>query len=104
MAITANQTNAVETTRLATISHLDDAGSPAAASYDVGFRPRYVCVDNVTDRIKLEWCEGTTSAHSVQTVAAGTRTLITSGGITVANDVIGFPVLQNKQYRVQVIG
>jgi hypothetical protein len=103
MAITANQTNAVETTRLATISHLDDAGT-TAASYDVGFRPRAVRVDNVTDRILFEWHEGMSSAHSVQTVAAGARTLITSGGVTVVGDTIGFPVLQNKQYRVQVIG
>lgn len=104
MTITATQTNAVENPRLATINHLDDAGSPAAASYDVGFRPRYVRVDNVTDRIMLEWYEGMTSAHAVKTVAAGTRTLETSGGVTVSGDTIGFAPLQNKQYRVQAIG
>lgn len=104
MAITSTQTNALETLRLATINHLDDAGSPAAASYDVGFRPRYVRVDNVTDRTVLEWYEGMTSAHAVKTVAAGTRTLETSGGVTVSSDTIGFAVTQNKQYRVQVMG
>lgn len=104
MAITSTQTNAVENTRLATINHFDDAASPAAASYDVGFRPRYVRVDNVTDRIMLEWYEGMTSAHAVKTLAAGTRSLETSAGVTVAGDTIGFAPLQNKQYRVQVIG
>ena len=104
MAITSSVTNAVETTRFATISHADDAGSPAAASYDVGFVPRYVRVDNVTDRTVLEWYEGMTSTHAAKTVAAGTRTLETSGGVTVSGDTIGFAVTQNKTYRVQVMG
>ena len=104
MAITASTTNAVENTKFATISHIDDAGSPANASYNVGFTPRYIKVDNVTDRTVWEWYEGMTSAYAAQTVAAGTRTLITSGGPTVSGYTIGFPVLQSKQYRVQVIG
>ncbi len=104
MPITASITNAVENTRITTISHFDDAGSPAAASYRVGFTPRYVKVENATDRILNEWYEGMTSAHAVRTVAAGTRTLETSAGPTVVGDTIGFPVAQNKQYRVQVIG
>lgn len=104
MTITATRTNAAETTRLCTISHFDDAAAPEAASYNVGFTPRYVRVDNVTDRIMLEWHEGMTSAHAVKTVAAGTRTLETSGGVTVSGSTIGFAVTQNKQYRVQVIG
>lgn len=104
MAITATVTNSTELTRLATINHFDDAAAPAAASYRVGFKPRYVRVDNVTDRIMLEWYEGMTSAHAVKTVAAGTRTLETSGGVTVSGDTIGFAVTQNKQFRVQVMG
>lgn len=104
MPITSTVSNAVENTRVATISHFDDAGSPAAASYKLGFRPRYVRVDNVTDRIMLEWYEGMTSTHAVQTLAAGTRALLTGAGVTVTGDTIGFAVLQNKQYRVQAIG
>ena len=105
MAITSTITPAFELTRLTTISHFDDAGSPAAASYDVGYQPRYIRVENVTDRIAFEWFEGMTSTHAVQTVAAGTKTLITSGGVTVGTDgTIGFPVLQNKQFRVVVMG
>ena len=40
----------------------------------------------------------------LHTIAAGTRTLETSGGVTVSGDTIGFAVLQNKQYRVQALG
>lgn len=104
MTITATRTNAAEQTRLCTINHFDDAASPAAADYNVGFVPRYVRVDNVTDRILLEWYEGMTSAHAVKTLAAGTRSLETSGGVTVSGKSIGFAPLQNKQYRIQVIG
>ena len=104
MPITSTVTPAQELTRLTSISHLDDAGSPADASYTVGFVPRYVRVDNVTDRTVLEWYEGMTSAHAAKTVAAGTRTLETSGGVTVSGGTIGFAVTQNKVYRVQVMG
>lgn len=104
MTITATKTNANETTRLATINHFDDAAFPDAASYRLGFKPRYVRVDNVTDRIMLEWYEGMTSTHAVKTLAVGTRSLETSGGVTVSGDTIGFAPLQNKQYRVQAIG
>ena len=104
MAITSTVTHGVENTRLATISHLDDAGSPAAASYKLGFKPRYVVVDNVTDRTVLQWYEGMNSGHAAKTIAAGTRTLETSGGVTVSGDTIGFAVQQNKQFRVQALG
>lgn len=104
MAITSTVVPAQETTRVTSISHLDDAGSPAAASYDLGYTPRYVKVDNVTDRISFEWYTGMTTDHAVKTVAAGTRTLETSGGVTVSGDTIGFAVLQNKQYRVVAMG
>lgn len=105
MTITANVISAAENTRITSISHLDIAASPVNAAYDVGFRPRYVKVENATDGILLEWYEGMLSGHAVRTLAAGARALVTTGGITLVNtDVIGFAVLQNKQYRVQVIG
>ena len=105
MTITASVTPARELTRVVTISHFDDAGSPAAAAYDVGFVPRYIRVENTTDRICNEWFEGMTSGHALRSVAAGTRSIETSGGPTLAAvDNVGFPVLQNKQYRVIVMG
>lgn len=62
----------------------------------VGFKPKYVKWENVTDRICGEFYEGMAADSCIKTVAAGTRTLeITSGngGITLTNT--GFRVLQN---------
>jgi hypothetical protein len=63
---------------------------------DTGFKPRYVRWVNLTDRVEIEWFEGMDANTCLKTVAAGTRTLETSGGnggITV--DERGFRVLQN---------
>jgi hypothetical protein len=69
----------------------------------LGFTPRYVAWENVTDRIKVEWYEGMAANTCIKTAAAGTRTLeTTNGGITVCNnegtaavDGKAFSVLQN---------
>jgi hypothetical protein len=90
--------------RMFSAAVFDDAASPDAFSERLGFRPRYIRVENATDRIVNEWFEGMTTAHAVRTVAAGTRSLETSGGPTVVGDTVGFAVLQNKQYRVVVFG
>ena len=58
--------------------HFDDAATPAAAVFYPGFRPRYIPVTNLTDRIMWEWFEGMTEGHAIKTVAAGTRTLDTA--------------------------
>lgn len=105
MAIIQSQNPAAELNRIANGSYLDDAATPANASILVGFTPRYVSVVNETDRITFEWYQGMPSGGAVQTVAAGTRTLVGTGGVTVGADrTIGFPVLQNKQYRYVVLG
>ena len=55
---------------------------------NLGFTPKYICWENVTDRIKIEWYEGMAANTSIKTVAAGTRTLeTTNGGITICADV-----------------
>lgn len=103
MTITKVVTNAVENRNLTTASYMDDAATPDAAVLKLGFKPRYVRVDNVTDRIMFEWYEGMASGTAVKTVAAGTRTLETTGGVTVTGDTIGFVVIKDKQYRIQAI-
>ena len=105
MAITATSTAGIERIQMATGAHLDDAGSPDAAEIVLGFVPRYIAVENQTDRILLEWREGMTSAHAVKTIANGTRSAETSGGITLlaGNRGFSFAPLQNKQYRWQAI-
>lgn len=110
MTITATQNGPVDgPMKLMTASHFDDAGSPAAATFYPGFRPRHVEVENETDRILWVWREGNAAATNVATAAAGTRTIITSGGVTVTitagtRPSISFAVLQNKQYRIKAEG
>lgn len=70
---------------------------------NLGFTPKYVAWENVTDRIKVEWYEGMAANTCIKTVAAGTRTLeTTNGGITICDadgtaktDGKAFAVLQN---------
>ena len=70
---------------------------------NLGFTPKYVAWENVTDRIKVEWYEGMAANTCIKTVAAGTRTLeTTNGGITICDsdgvaktDGKAFSVLQN---------
>lgn len=92
--------------RLVSGSILDDAATPDDAAVNVGFKPRYIRIVNVTDRIEFEWFFGMDSGSSMKTVAAGTRTLEAAEGPTIAADgmTVGFPVVQDKQYRYYVIG
>jgi len=103
MAITQSKTYDSGIVQRAQGRYLDDAGTPGAMAITLGFTPRYVRVINLTDRIEFEWFEGMTATHALKTVAAGTRTLETSGGITVSSTAQNFSlaaaaVLQNKQY------
>ncbi len=73
-----------------------------AADYievDLGFKPKYVKFDNVTDRICVEFYEGMTDDTCVKTDAAGTRTLETTNkGVTLVDR--GFRVSQNATLAV----
>ncbi len=50
----------------------------------VGFRPKKVVVTNITgsSEAQLEWTDAMPDASAVKTAAAGTRTFITTLGIT----------------------
>jgi hypothetical protein len=69
-----------------------DATAITAADYivvDVGFTPRYIRFENVTDRIMVEWHDGMADDSCIKTAAAGTRTLEVVGGnkgLTVCDD------------------
>jgi hypothetical protein len=93
----------VERAQVAQGSYLDDAASPVVAVLTIGFVPRYVEVENDTDRILLQWREGMTADYAIQTAAVGTRTLETSGGITVSGRTISFAPAQSKQYRWRAV-
>jgi len=66
-----------------------DGTSITAADYVVqslGFTPRYIKVENVTDRISVEWYEGMAADTCIKTAAAGTKTLETTNkGLTVCD-------------------
>lgn len=88
MAITSTQSE--HQVRNLAVGRYLDTGTVAAMKLTTGFRPRYVCVENVTSGDKMEWFEGMTAGYGIRTLAAGTRALVTSNGITVAAD--GFTV------------
>ena len=110
MTITATQQSPGSLgAQFASGSYFDDAASPVDAVITIGFKPRYVCVDNVTDRIKVVWYQGMseTSNTCVKTAAAGTRTLettnegilVSSTGFTISNNATLAVLAQNKQLR-----
>lgn len=109
MTITSTTYPANAHPRLFQYRHFDDAASPAAILVNPGFRPRYVCAENLTDRIKYEWYEGMATTDCIKTVAAGTRTLDTGSLLPVVVTAGSQPsitlkaseVLQNKQYEIQ---
>ncbi len=81
MTQTITQKNAMNTVRMATFRYLD-TGTVAAYAFTCGFKPRYVKAVNLTDRNLMEWYEGMADASQLHEVAAGTKTLVTSNGIT----------------------
>lgn len=96
---TATKDNGVGIVNTAYGSAVFDATAIVAADSVViacGFTPRYVCWENATDRVKVEWYQGMAANSAIKTAANGTRTLEVTGGnggITVANGQ--FSVLQN---------
>ena len=110
MAITQSQASPGSLgAQMATGSYFDDAASPVAAVITIGFKPRYVRVDNVTDRILIEWYQGMseTTDTCIKTAAAGTRTiettnkgfLIAANAFTISNNATLAVLVQNKQLR-----
>lgn len=81
---------------IATFVVATDSTTAVKTYFHCGFKPRYVIFENATDRIRNEFVLGLTADYALKTVAAGTRTLETSGGITledgtavtVANSVV----------------
>jgi len=89
MAITATQTQDGGPVQRAVGRYIQSA-TAAAFTIVCGFKPRYVKVVNVTSRDMMEFYEGMTDAYGIKTVAAGTRTLASTNGITLTSD--GFTV------------
>ena len=93
MAVTSTQSKVPGSVINIAVGRYLDTGTAAAFTITTGFKPRYVKVVNVdsdSDGDMVEWFEGMDAASAIKTVAAGTRTLITSLGITVSDT--GFTV------------
>lgn len=88
MAQVATQTN--NPVRNHAVGRFHDDGTVAATKIVTGFRPRVVRVMNVESRDQMEHFEGMADATGLKTVAAGTRTLAGSNGITIHDD--GFTI------------
>jgi hypothetical protein len=71
-----------------------DATAIVAADYvtiNIGFTPKYIRWENVTDRILNEWYDGMAAESAVNTIAVGTRTLSVTGsnkGFIVGNGLL----------------
>lgn len=73
-------------TQLATGRYLD-TGTVAAYTFTLGFKPRYVKVQNLAATgAALEWYEGMADASAWKTAQNGDGSLITTLGITVSSD------------------
>ena len=68
------------------VGQITESGvAPAAVPITIGFKPRFVCVVNTSERITLESYENMTAAHALKTIANGTRSKLTSLGITLGD-------------------
>lgn len=84
MAQTITTQEPTNVLRMATGRYLDTGTVAAYTFSDLGFKPRYVKVQNLAATgATLEWFEGMADASAVKRVTAGDMTVITSLGITV---------------------
>jgi len=85
MALTTNvQYNSESIVNHASGTVVTDAGGAVDTTIGpVGFIPRVVRWINLTDKITLEWYTDMAANSAIRTIAAGTRSLDVSSGITV---------------------
>lgn len=108
MALTTNtQANGGGIVNHATGNVVTDAGAAADTIFTVGFVPRVVRFHNMTDRISDEWYSGMAAASSLHTVAAGTRTLEVTSGVTISGNgfmVKAATILASKAFSWEALG
>lgn len=99
--LSKSQSTSVSSLTTGLITALTAASQGDYIEINTGFKPRYVAVENITDKIKIEWYEGMGDNTCVKTAAAGARTLETVG-ITVTDRT--FQVSQNGVLAAIVTG
>ena len=86
-----------------------DTGTILATALKLGFVPRYVRLENITDRDGWEWFEGAANGTTLKTIAAGTRTedtadvAINVGTLTTTTAAV-YQVYEQTTYSVGVPG
>lgn len=91
MAITSTQSKVPASVVNIAVGRYLDTGTAAAFTITVGFKPRYVRVQNLAATgSRAEWYEGMADASAWKSVVAGDGSLITTLGITVS--ATGFTV------------
>lgn len=86
---TSSQSNSNSVANMAVGTVVADATTAADEVFTVGFNPRHIVFVDRTNRIMLEWWEGMAANSAIRTVAAGTRTLDVSSGITIGTALLG---------------
>lgn len=108
MALVLNtQSNADGVSNIATGHVTTDSGTAVDTTFGLGFTPRKVVFINLTDRITDEWYEGMVSGASLHTIAAGTRTYVSTGGITIGDKSFTIPaalILASKEFAWEALG
>ena len=91
MAITSTQEYPNGVANIATGAYIT-TGTAAAFTITTGFVPRYVKVVNInaSGLVQIEWFNGMDDAAGIKTAANGTRSTLTTLGITPTDD--GFTV------------
>lgn len=89
--MTVTSTQSAHQVRNVTVGRYISDATAAAFKITTGFKPRYVKVVNLAATgSQIEWFEGMADASGMKRVTAGDMTVITTLGITVADD--GFTV------------
>ena len=113
MAQTITTKSPLNVVRQATGRYLDTGTVAAYTFSDLGFKPRYVRVQNLVsggaEGATLEWYEGMADDSAWMTAITGDGELITSDGITVSDRGFIFGLethtnVQNKQVSWLALG
>ena len=86
MAITSTQSMHPASIRNVAVGSYISSDEAAAFKITTGFKPRYVRIVNETSGDQMEWFEGMADAEGIVRIAAGTCSIVTELGVTVAVD------------------
>jgi len=83
---TQNVTNTSGIVNSCVTAFTTDAVAAADTIFSFGFKPRMIRFVNITDRLTSEFAEGMPATNTLDTAAAGTRTLGVASSIVVNAD------------------